>query len=349
MDPNHINRPPARVPPSSPPSSPKKDRPSLTISLPVAQIIVCACVIAAVIGFRSFGGDNYQEFRQSYVQTMSDSITLDAVTGQLREWGKSMPVFDFLSDGIQSVFSPVEEESAPASSGPGASEAPPSSVPEASQGDSSLPDDSSHLPDIFSDGLDSADLAQSDASLPLLTLSAGESPSVQTLAHSGGDGDAFPVSLFGETLSYPPDYASFAPYFLTVPAALPLTAGRVTSPFGYRYYPSPDQQSFHRGLDIGAEEGQDIYSILPGTVEECGYMEDGYGNYVVIRHSGGTQTLYAHCSKLLVKDGAVVRQGERIAQVGSTGNSTGPHLHLELRINGLTMDPSIALNGAYAP
>lgn len=337
MEPKNINRPPARPVSSSPPPAKRQGRP-FSPSLPAAQIVICACVIAAVLGFRAFGGGSYQEFRSTYLQTLSDHITLEAITGQLSEWGKSLPVFGFLSDGIQSVFSTTPGE------------------PVESSSDASAQEDSSSEPDASSEAQDSSSSASSDssvpfpdASLPLAALSASGTPSVRTLAYTGGDTDPLPVSLFGETLSYPPDYASFAPYFLTVPVSLPLSAGRITSSFGYRNYPSPDTESFHRGLDIGAEEGQDIYAILPGKVEECGYQEDGYGHYLIIRHAGGTQTLYAHCSKLLAGDGAVVRQGERIALVGSTGDSTGPHLHLELRINGITMDPAIALNGAYAP
>lgn len=95
----------------------------------------------------------------------------------------------------------------------------------------------------------------------------------------------------------------------------------------------------HSGLDIAAPRGTPIKAAAAGTVTYSGNAGDGYGNYVVIAHGNGVQTVYAHCSQLLVKKGQSVSQGEVIAKVGSTGNSTGNHLHLEVRKNGITYNP----------
>ncbi len=95
----------------------------------------------------------------------------------------------------------------------------------------------------------------------------------------------------------------------------------------------------HRGLDIAAPKGTPIKAAASGKVTYAGNARDGYGNYVVISHGNGVQTLYAHCSKLLVSKGQQVSQGEVIAKVGSTGNSTGNHLHLEVRKNGIAYNP----------
>lgn len=95
----------------------------------------------------------------------------------------------------------------------------------------------------------------------------------------------------------------------------------------------------HSGLDIAAPKGTPIKAAASGTVTYAGNADDGYGNYVVVSHGNGVQTVYAHCSKLLVSAGQKVSQGEVIAKVGSTGNSTGNHLHLEVRKNGITYDP----------
>lgn len=95
----------------------------------------------------------------------------------------------------------------------------------------------------------------------------------------------------------------------------------------------------HSGLDIAAPNGTPIKAAAAGTVTYAGNAGDGYGNYVVISHGNGVQTLYAHCSQLLVTKGQKVSQGEIIAKVGSTGNSTGNHLHLEVRKDGITYDP----------
>lgn len=95
----------------------------------------------------------------------------------------------------------------------------------------------------------------------------------------------------------------------------------------------------HSGLDIAAPKGTPIKSAASGKVTYSGNAGDGYGNYVVISHGNGVQTVYAHCSRLLVSKGQQVSQGEVIAKVGSTGNSTGNHLHLEVRKNGIAYNP----------
>ena len=95
----------------------------------------------------------------------------------------------------------------------------------------------------------------------------------------------------------------------------------------------------HSGLDIAAPYGTPIKACASGTVTFSGNAGDGFGNYVIISHGNGVTTVYAHCSQLLVSKGQTVRQGEVIAKVGSTGNSTGNHLHLEIRKNGVTYNP----------
>ena len=99
----------------------------------------------------------------------------------------------------------------------------------------------------------------------------------------------------------------------------------------------------HTGLDIAAPKGTPIKAASSGTVTYSGNANDGYGNYVVISHGNGVQTVYAHCSRLLVSKGQHVSQGEVIAKVGSTGNSTGNHLHLEIRKNGVSYNPQYYL------
>ena len=111
--------------------------------------------------------------------------------------------------------------------------------------------------------------------------------------------------------------------------AVPLR-GMVTSPFGYRIHPIYGTRLFHNGVDIAAESGTPIVSALEGRVETAEYS-DSYGNYVVVDHGNGLSTLYAHCSRLQVQVGQRVQKGETVALVGSTGMSTGPHLHFEVR------------------
>lgn len=112
----------------------------------------------------------------------------------------------------------------------------------------------------------------------------------------------------------------------------------ITSPFGTRFHPVQKRNKTHTGIDIGAGHGASILAAEAGTVLRAGW-NSGYGNYVVIDHGGGVQTLYGHCSALLVQSGQTVSRAQKIALVGSTGVSTGPHLHFEVLINGSYTDP----------
>ena len=134
---------------------------------------------------------------------------------------------------------------------------------------------------------------------------------------------------------------------LSVPLSAPLEEGVVSSAFGYRKDPTEGGEEIHKGLDIAAEEGTMIYSALPGVVKKA-EKSNSYGNYVVIDHGNEIFTLYAHCSKLLVKEGDTVERGDSIAQVGSTGDATGSHLHFELRIQDSCYDPQPLLKGKYS-
>ncbi|MDO4745552.1 MAG: peptidoglycan DD-metalloendopeptidase family protein [Bacillota bacterium] len=112
----------------------------------------------------------------------------------------------------------------------------------------------------------------------------------------------------------------------------------ITSPFGYRIHPIYGYRKFHSGIDIGASYGSSIVAANDGRVILSGW-NGGYGKCVVVDHGGGYTTLYAHCSSLLVSYGQSVYRGQKIAKVGSTGASTGPHLHFEVRINGNYKNP----------
>lgn len=108
--------------------------------------------------------------------------------------------------------------------------------------------------------------------------------------------------------------------------------GSISSSFGMRW------GKMHKGIDIAASFGAIINAALEGTVTYAGW-QDGYGNVIKIDHGKGIETTYAHCSAIAVKKGEVVNQGEKIGEVGSTGNSTGPHLHFEVRENGEPKNP----------
>ncbi len=116
------------------------------------------------------------------------------------------------------------------------------------------------------------------------------------------------------------------------------TEGWISSRFGYRNSPFTGQREFHKGLDISGRIGTPIYAPAKGTVIFAG-VDGGYGKTMVLNHGGGLITRYAHMHRIAVKRGQTVTRGEMIGYVGNTGRSTGPHLHYEVRLNGVTVNP----------
>jgi len=114
---------------------------------------------------------------------------------------------------------------------------------------------------------------------------------------------------------------------------------RITSKYGMRFHPILKKNKMHTGMDIGAPKGANIIAAENGTVMQAGW-NNAYGNMILINHGGNLVTLYGHASKLLVSSGQQVTKGQTIAKVGSTGYSTGPHLHFEVRKNGDPVNPN---------
>lgn len=113
----------------------------------------------------------------------------------------------------------------------------------------------------------------------------------------------------------------------------------ITSPFGYRLDPFTRQPSGHSGLDIGLPLGTEIHAAKDGVVVKAVQQNTGYGYHIILNHGNGYTTLYGHCSELLVREGATVKAGDVIAKVGTTGRSTGYHLHFEVIKDGEPQDP----------
>ena len=124
-----------------------------------------------------------------------------------------------------------------------------------------------------------------------------------------------------------------------LPTTLPVTEGGRSSGFGWRSDPFTGQSALHEGLDFTADVGTPIYAAAAGIVRSVERHPE-YGNVVDIDHGDDLVTRYAHASLILVKEGEFVKRGQHVAAVGSTGRSTGPHLHFEVRIKGVPQNPA---------
>lgn len=148
--------------------------------------------------------------------------------------------------------------------------------------------------------------------------------------------DVNDLDILGETLD------SRRLLLESVPGGWPVR-GTLSSVFGVRNSPFTETPVFHHGLDIVARTGMPVVASASGVVVKSGY-EALYGNTVVIDHGAGYRSVYAHLSSCSVEEGAFVNRGEELGKVGSTGRSTGPHLHYEVRVNGLPVNPARFLN-----
>ena len=130
--------------------------------------------------------------------------------------------------------------------------------------------------------------------------------------------------------------------------AIPVDQARVSSTFGMRVHPVTGELKQHNGLDLAAPEGTPVAAAAAGQVVFAG-EEDGYGNLVILEHPDGRRTYYGHLAEIMVSEGQKVSSGEQVATVGSTGLSTGPHLHFEVRDReGTPVDPWPAVAGSLA-
>ena len=143
------------------------------------------------------------------------------------------------------------------------------------------------------------------------------------------------------------EYEGADPSIYSMVNPVPISEENITSPFGWRTHPISGVQKFHSGIDIGVDYGTPVHAAATGRVTCAGWVS-GYGNYVVIDHGGGVETCYGHNQELYVTEGMMVSQSDVIAGAGSTGNSTGPHVHFEVRVNGEPQDPAWWLKGIPA-
>lgn len=130
------------------------------------------------------------------------------------------------------------------------------------------------------------------------------------------------------------------PVTRTIAFSTPVKGYAINSPFGLRKLAIEAKARAHKGVDIAAPMGTSVFSTSEGRVLRTGYDAGGYGKFIEVRHPNGLTSLYGHLSRVDVTNGAVVATGQRIGLVGSTGFSTGPHLHFEVRRRGAQVDPA---------
>lgn len=135
---------------------------------------------------------------------------------------------------------------------------------------------------------------------------------------------------------------------VSVPSRNPLENARMSSGYGMRTHPVLGGRRGHQGIDLAAPTGTPVYATADGIVSRAEWFSS-YGLFISVEHGGEMQTRFAHLSRLAVGEGQRVRKGEVIGYVGSTGRSTGPHLHYEVRIAGASVNPSAYMNESRAP
>ena len=181
-----------------------------------------------------------------------------------------------------------------------------------------------------------AESAASAAMVPAVDMPAGNSAGAPVTT---SDGDRQFEQLFASWERMDKVSAGVATTSVSVPSAMPLTDARLSSGYGMRNHPVLGGRRGHKGVDLAAPTGTPVYATADGVVRKADWFSS-YGKYISIEHGASLQTRFAHLSDMVVSAGDKVKKGDLIGYVGSTGRSTGPHLHYEVRVDGVAVDPS---------
>lgn len=160
---------------------------------------------------------------------------------------------------------------------------------------------------------------------------------------NGVGGGLLDLNLQGINYYKAPKNHTFNKAYLTNNFINPLKEYKVTSKYGFRTHPILNKNDFHTGIDLACEKDSEIVSVDNGIVLESSFNKD-YGNYIVLQHGENIKTFYGHCETLLVKKDDIVKKGDIIAKAGSTGMSTGTHLHFEISVQDYKIDPKQVIN-----
>ena len=167
------------------------------------------------------------------------------------------------------------------------------------------------------------------------------SPFADTFARSGpspAEPEEPEVTVMAYSGPALPDNTTMDKYRLDVGETVTPALGWVSSAYGWREHPVDGGEKFHCGVDLAVNTGTPVLAFADGTVDYIGESQV-YGLYLQLRHAGGVTSFYAHCGELLVQQGQTVKAGEQVAVSGATGNATGPHLHFEIKRNGVRLNP----------
>ena len=170
---------------------------------------------------------------------------------------------------------------------------------------------------------------------PTPTPTATPAPSAAPTPAPSAEPEVIHMDYTGPAL---PDNTTMDQYRLDVGQTVTPALGWVSSPFGWREHPVDGEEKFHNGVDLAVNNGTEVQAFADGVID---YIGDSpiYGLYLQIKHDGGVTTFYAHCSKLCVQQGESVSAGQKVAESGDTGNATGPHLHFEIKKDGVRLNP----------
>ncbi len=286
-----------------PPPDPRTNR-------QMVQLIVCVAILGLAL----------------VVRLIKPEVVTAFVSDHIQDGWDVQQTLTSIGESVRDVFSaPTPEPKAEESPSPSSSLVPSPSV------------ELSPVPDVDEEGgLSDSGQTGDDAGIggfgePVLFLTEGLLPTSEEI----GLDDTYPIP-FG---TQKPDKVDYTVYELPFEYQKPLADAKQSSIFGYRVDPFTGVASFHYGLDLAASGGTEISAFAGGKVVAVG-LSDSYGNYIMVQHSDEYLTMYAHCSKIIAKEGASVDKGDVIAKVGSTGRSTGPHLHFEIRKGASLLNPA---------
>ncbi len=296
----------------------KKNEVDFSLAVIHMQTIVCVVLLLIVILMKFFGGSVYEGIKQQCRNNIIGEFNFNEIVEN------TIAVFmSFDPNHKEEAQKDAAQANAVVTSQPADNNITTQPAPN----ETKIPDE----------GLANVSFDEPELELPQTMYISGESPLESDFLALGEDGKH--ILAEKTNLDEAIKGASLTEYKVATQGVLP-TTGRISSQFGFRDDPFTGERKFHGGMDIATPIGTPIAAAYGGRVIESIHSDTGYGNHIIIQHADGLITIYGHCSKLLVETGTVVRAGEIIAEVGSTGNSTGPHLHFEARINGIKVSPA---------